>query len=169
VKKEYIFPVLLILIGTFLLLEKFDLLSLSRPYILIAGSAILGAILIRKSILSSANKGALAGSFFILLALIFLIINLGYLPSHDEVVWPLILAALGLANIIYYVISRKSFSNITFGLIFIAISVPFLTAYYGNFEYWEIADTFSRYWPILLITFGFGFLIDGVFKKHKSK
>jgi len=165
--KSYFFPVALIVIGTLLLLNQFDLLYLSRPYLFIIAFTVIGLILMRKALISPTRKGMLGGSFFLLMAVIVLLLDIGYIPFYDEVIVASILIALGTANLVYYLFSRKSFTNVTFGLIFIAAGMPFLIVYFGSVSYWEMADAFSKYWPVLLITAGLGFLADGMFRKAK--
>ena len=165
--KSYFLPISLIIIGSLLLLNQFDLISFTRPYIFIYGFTFLAIALIRKAYLNPSRKGLLGGSFFIFLASAMVLIDLGYLPVYDHFVFPVLLISLGLSNIIYYIFTLKTFSNVTFGLIFIAAGIPFLVMHYGKISYWEIADLFSTYWPVLLITVGFGFLIEGMLKKAK--
>jgi hypothetical protein len=167
-KKSYFFPVTLIVIGTLLLLNQFDLLELSRPFVFVLVlSLILGAVLIRKALLTPSRKGILGGSFFILLAIGLLLMDFDYIPKDDILVFPMLLIPLGLANLIYFSFNRSSFTNVTFGIVFILASLPILIFYYGSIPYWEISDTISTYWPVLLITAGLGFLIEGVLKKAK--
>lgn len=166
-KRTYIFPVLLILIGVILLLNQFDFFDMSRAWFLILGSAAIGGLLIRKAYLSEKRQGLLGGTFFILLALTLLSLDWGYLPFYDSLILGIIIFNLGLANFVYYFFTRKSAHNITSGIVFCAIGLPFIILYYGSFDVWDIADLFSNYWPLLLITAGFGFLIDGMFKKAK--
>jgi len=165
--RSYFFPVALIVIGTLLLLNQFDLLYLSRPYLFIIAFTVIGLILMRKALISPTRNGMLGGSFFLMMAVIVLLLDIGYIPFYDEVIVASILIALGTANLVYYLFSRKSFTNVTFGLIFIAAGMPFLIVYFGSVSYWEMADAFSKYWPVLLITAGLGFLADGMFRKAK--
>ena len=83
-KKSNLFPISLILIGAFLLLIQFDLFEFSRPYIIIFGSAIFAALLIRKATISSDRKGMIGGSFFSMLTVILLALDLGYIPFYDH-------------------------------------------------------------------------------------
>ena len=130
--KSYFFPVALIVIGTLLLLNQFDLLYLSRPYLFIIAFTVIGLILMRKALISPTRKGMLGGSFFLMMAVIVLLLDIGYIPFYDEVIVASILIALGTANLVYYLFSRKSFTNVTFGLIFIAAGMPFLIVYFGS-------------------------------------
>ena len=166
-KKSYFFPITLIVIGTLLLLNQFNLLQFSRPYFFIIGFIILGAVLARKAFLTPTRKGLLGGSFFIMLSLALLLMDLGYIPIYDDLIFPMLLIPLGLSNLIYYSFTRASFTNLTFGLIFILAGLPFLFFHFGSLSYWEISDAVSTYWPVLLITAGLGFLIEGMLKKAK--
>lgn len=165
--KNYFFPVLLIIIGSLLLLNQFDLFEISRPHIFIASAFLIGILLLRKSFLSKERKGIIGGSFFILMGMILLSLDLGFIPYYDHLIIGLILVALGLTNFINYIFTRKSFNSITFGVVFCFLGLPFMIMYYGSFSMWDIADTFYTYWPILLITAGIGFLLDGLVKKAK--
>lgn len=101
-KKSYFFPIVLIAIGVFLLLDQFDLFYLTRPYLFIAGFGVLGLILLRKSSISPTRNGLLGGSFFLILSIIIILLDIGFIPFYDEVIFASILIALGIANLIYY-------------------------------------------------------------------
>ncbi len=166
-KRSSFFPLALITVGTLLLLNQFELIEFTRPFFLIIGSAMLGLILTRKAFLNPARNGLLGGSFFILLSGAFLMLNLGYIPYYDYMFFPMVLVPLGLANLIFYLFNRKSFTNVTFGVIFLLASLPVLFYHYGYISFWQISETISTYWPVLLITAGLGFLLEGVWKKAK--
>lgn len=166
-KKSYFFPVTLITIGILLLIDQFNLLEFSRSYYFIFGFSLLGIFLLRKAFLNPTRKGLLGGSFFIMLALLLLMMDFGYIPVYDELIFPMLLIPLGLANLVHYSFTRTNFTNVTFGIIFIIAGLPFLIFHFGSIPYWEISDTISTYWPVLLITAGLGFLIEGIIKKAK--
>lgn len=166
-KRSYVFPILLIAIGTILLLNQFDLIEFSMAYTIIFGSLAIGGFMLRKAYYSETRQGLLGGSFFILLALVLLSLDFGLIPFYDNLILGIIIVCLGISNFIFYIFTRKSFNNVTFGLIFSAIGLPFIIMYFTSVDMWDIADIFSAYWPLLLITAGFGFLLDGMFKKAK--
>jgi hypothetical protein len=166
-KKTYFFPVLLITVGTILLLNEFNLLKITRPYIFILGAFAIGIFSLRKGFLSPDRKGLLAGSFFTLVGVILVGLDLRIIPFYDNLIFGLILMALGAANFLYYMFTRKTFNNITFGTIFCFLGIPFILQYYGSYSMWDIKDIFYTYWPVLLITAGVGFLMDGLVKKTK--
>ena len=166
-KKTYFFPVTLIVIGTLLLLNQFNLIEFSRPYFFIVGFAIFGLVLLRKAFLTSTRKGLLGGSFFVFLSIALLMLDFGYIPISDYMIFPIILIPLGLSNLILYSFTRTNFTNVTFGIIFILAGLPFLIFHYGYISYWDISDTISMYWPVLLITAGLCFLVEGMLKKAK--
>jgi hypothetical protein len=166
-KGSYAFPVILIATGFILLLNQFDLFDFTWAYIIIIGSAVVGVFLLNKAFKSEKRQGLLGGSFFIMLAAILLLVDMGIIPIYDSLISGYIIISLGLANFIYYIFTRKSFNNITAGVIFSAIGLPFVIMFYTTADAYDIADVFSSYWPLLLITAGFGFLLDGMFKKVK--
>lgn len=166
-KRSYFFPILLIVLGCILLLNQFDLLGVTRPYIFITGSALIGMLMIRKATLNPSRDGLLGGSFFILFALILLFLDWGVFPYYDYLIIGLIFIALGISNIIYYGFTQKTFNNVTFGIVFSVAGTPFIIMYFQSLSWWDVWDVFYTYWPILLITAGVGFLLDGVFKKAK--
>ena len=166
-KRSYIFPILLISVGIILLLNQFDLVEFSVAYTIILGSVVIGGFMLRKAYFSETRQGLLGGSFFILFAIVMLSLDFGFIPFYDNLILGIIIVCLGLSNFIFYIFTRKSFNNVTFGIIFSAIGLPFIIMYYTSVDMWDVADIFSSYWPLLLITAGFGFLLDGMFKKAK--
>ena len=166
-KRSYVFPILLISVGIILLLNQFDLVEFSVAYTIILGSVVIGGFMLRKAYFSETRQGLLGGSFFILFAIVMLSLDFGFIPFYDNLILGIIIVCLGLSNFIFYIFTRKSFNNVTFGIIFSAIGLPFIIMYYTSVDMWDVADIFSSYWPLLLITAGFGFLLDGMFKKAK--
>ena len=165
--RSYIFPILLILIGTFLLLAEFSLIELSRPYIFILIFIVISGLLYRKAFYSPEKKGILGGTFFLLMAITLILMDKGVVPTVNMVGFPMIFINLGLANLVYFLFARTHFSNLTFGIIFILASAPFLLHYYSYIPYWRLFDTLETYWPLLLITLGAGLLLEGFLKKAK--
>ncbi len=164
-KKSNISAWLLILVGVLLLLNQLDYLNFSRGNFLIIACFFLGVVLLNKGFNNSDRKGILGGSFFILEGASLLLMQLGYLPKLDSLGWGLFFMNIGLANIVYYLFKRTHFSNLTTGLIFILLGVPFVAATYDLIRVWMIADVLSVYWPIILIIIGAGLLIEGVVKR----
>lgn len=166
-KKSYFFPIILIFSGCVLLLNQFNLLGVSKPYLFISGSAIIGLLLLQKASNNPLKTGILGGSFFLLFALILFLLDIGVFPYYDYLIIGFILIALSLSNLIYYAFSRKTFNNITFGIVFCIAGIPFIIMYYQSISWWDIWDAFYSYWPVLIIIAGIGFLLDGVLKKTK--
>ncbi len=101
-KKSYTFPIILIAIGLILLLNQFDLLQFSFAYIVISGSAVIGGLMLRKAVNSETRVGLLGGSFFILLAVTLIFVDLQIIPLYDNLIWGIILVCLGIANFSCY-------------------------------------------------------------------
>lgn len=167
-KTNNTFAYILIAIGTVLMLNQFDLIEFTRPLVLIMVSAALSLILFRKSWISENKSGFLGGTFFLILTILFAAMEIGYLPLEDKLIFPLIITALGASNLAYYAVSRSSFTNVSFGIIFLLIGLPMLGIYFSELSYWEVGEIFSRYWPVLIILLGIGFLIDGMYKRAKK-
>ncbi len=123
--------------------------------------------MLRKAFDNPAKDGLLGGSFFMLFAVILILLDIGVFPYYDYLIIGLIFMAFATANFIYYGFTRKTFNNVTFGIIFAVAGIPFIIMYYQSLSWWDIWDGFYTYWPILLITAGIGFLVDGIVKKAK--
>lgn len=164
-KKSNISAWLLILIGVVLLFNQLDFIRFSRGNFLIIACFFLGVVLLNKGFNSSERKGILGGSFFILEGSALLLMQMGYLPKLDSVGWGILFINIGLANIIYYLFKQTHFSNLTIGLIFVLLGIPFVAAAYDLIRVWMIADILSVYWPVILILIGAGLLIEGMVKK----
>ena len=165
--KSYFFPVLLIATGIILLLVEFSMIDLSRPYIFALVFIVISGLLFRKAYYSPEKKGVLGGTFFLLMTITIVLMDKGILDTANMVGFPMIFINLGIANVVYFIFSRINFSNLTFGIIFILASAPFLLHHYNYIPYWKLFDTLETYWPVLLITMGIGFLLEGFVKKAK--
>lgn len=158
----------LIVFGALLLLHQFDIFSLDKVNLLIVASFFLGIILLGKGYDHPQKNGILGGSFFILLGLIFLFMRIDILPIEDMLGAGLIFVALGLANLIYFLLTRTRVSNLNWAIIFFFIGAPFLIVYYNYMPDWELVDYFRTYWPVLLIIIGALLLIESFVKRAKN-
>jgi len=157
-----------ILLGLLLLLNQFDILFFNRFNVALLGSILLGALLLNKGLHHPFRKGILGGSFFLLFALILILMKLGYIPINDLLGSGLVLIMLGLANIIYFFSFHQRVANIVFALLFSLLGLPFILGYYETLPGWMLEDYFFTYWPVVLILVGAGILLGGSHRKQQK-
>ena len=158
----------LIVLGALLLLHQFDIVWMSKANLMIAAFLFLGAILLVRGYDHPQKRGILGGSFFLLLGLMFLFMRLNVLPTEDMLGAGLIFIALGLANLIFFFITRTRVANVNWAIIFLFIGAPFLIVHYNYMPDWELIDYFRTYWPVLLILIGALLLIESFVKRAKT-
>lgn len=159
---------ILIFIGVMLLLNQFGLISFDRFSIAFIGSILIGVLLVAKSTNHPEKKGVLGGSFFLFFALTLLFMRIHLIPAQDQIGLSLIFVLLSLSNIIYFLFYPKKTANIIYALFFLLLSTPILLDYYRVLPGWMLEDYFFIYWPLLLILFGFGLLLEGLRKRKKK-
>lgn len=157
-----------IIIGVLLLLNQFDLLFFDRFTIVFAGSVLFGVLLLNKSYKHPLKKGILGGTFFILFAVILLLMRFNFLPVNDKVGTGLIFVLLGFSNIIYFLFYPKKTANIIYALLFLLLSAPLFLDYYSVMPGWMLEHYFATYWPVFLILIGLGLLLEGL-RRRKPK
>ncbi len=158
----------LIAFGLFLILNQFNVIYFSRLNIFITVSTFFGIVLLNKGFSHPMKKGILGGSFFMLFAVILVLMHFDFLPINDQIGTGLIFILLGLANIIYFLAYPKKTANIIFAILFLLFGLPFLLTHYDILSSWMIKDYFMTYWPVLLILIGLGLLIDGMLKRKQK-
>jgi len=159
----------LILFGIVLLLEEFNLYTPGKGDLVILGSAVLGLFLLFKGFSNPEYKGILGGTFFILLALSLFAMKQGFYPISDRSGIGILLIDLGIANLVYYLVSRKKHTNLVAGIILMAIGSPFLIIHFGIMPAWLIGDLAARYWPVLLIIVGVVIIIERGWKNRTGR
>jgi len=159
---------ILILFGALLLLGQFDWFSLNRFVIVLIITLFLSILFLNKGFSHPLKKGVLSGSFFLLASLQLVLMRVGVFPINDAVGFGLLSVDLGLANFIYFMVSKKRIGNIFAGLIFILLGLPPLAGYYQYIPYMDLEYYYATYWPLLLILVGLGLLIDGYVKRSRK-
>ncbi|MEJ2053702.1 MAG: DUF5668 domain-containing protein [Calditrichaceae bacterium] len=158
----------LIIAGSIIFLNQLDLFDLNRATIISILCITGGIYLLIKGFNHPAYKGIFGGTFFTIFGASLFLMKIDYLPINDSFALGLILADLGIANLLYFMMSRTKISNLVFGLIFILTAIPFLASYFYYIPSWEIEDIFSTYWPILLILLGIGLLAESLLKYFRK-
>lgn len=159
---------LLIAVGSFLMLNYFEVLEFNRGLISILISLFLSAVFIQRALTSKPRRGIIGATFFISLSAILIAMQSGILPVDDQLGGGLVLIGLGLANLLCYLFTRRKISNIIWGTIFILIGLPFIIGYFQLMPIWLLEDYYTTYWPTLLIFIGLIVLIDGILRKRRQ-
>ena len=167
-KKNTVFALTLIVTGALVLLSQLNVLHLRRPVWVMLGCAVSGVFLLLRSRKSMHRKGLLGGSFFLLAAFGIMMMENGLIPISDKTGFGMILIALGLANIIYFIFTRFRFSGLVFGLMYAGAGSLLFISYYDYLDWWSVSGFIGLYWPVLLILFGAALLIDGL-RRQKNK
>jgi len=160
---------LLIFAGSFLLLNYFDVLEFNRAMGALLASLFLSAVFIQRALVTNPRRGLIGSTFFILLSLMLIGMQAGFIPVDDRLGGGLLLVSLGLANLVCYFVTRYRVSNLIWGFIFILAGTPFLIGYFEWLPLWMVEDYYTTYWPALLIFIGVVVLIDGIRRKRKQQ
>lgn len=165
-EKSFIPGVILIVIGSYFLLNRLGLFYLRwrsvYPIILLAvGALFLVAIFTKK------DKGAaFPATVLLVLGLFFFLRNFDYLPFgfylHDiEAFWPIFLIAFGLGFVVLFFFKSEDWGLLIPGGVLLFFGVIFLLRAMGIF-YWH---NFVDYWPVILIAVGLGIVVSSLRKK----
>ncbi len=155
----------LIILGAVIILHNYGWFEFSRGFFIVFGSLALGILLFIKGLTHPRKKGTLLGSLLFFAGIILFLMKYGFLPINDQLGIAGLFFCLGIANLIYFAVSRQSVQNITFGIIYLLIALPFIISYYYFYPPWRLKDLFETYWPVLLIILGLGVMAEGAFKK----
>ncbi len=158
----------LILLGAILLINQFEWLEFDRFFVVLLISIVLAALYFQRAQIHPRKKGIIGGSFFTLFAILIILMKIGVFPISDSFGFGMLAIALGISNLIYYLMTRIRLGNAVAGLIFILLGLPPVFSYYGYFSAWDLADLYSTYWPLLLILIGGGILIDQSRKRARK-
>ena len=102
---------------------------------------------------STLKTGLVFGILLILIGLLFIGINFGFLSANVSRVvisWPMLLIVIG----IFKLFRLKFFSACLFLLVGGFFMIPLLSEFYPNYFYWVTASFVAVCWPILLIGAG---------------
>ncbi len=160
---------LLIGAGVVLLLNHFNLLDSNRVTTALFLSAFLIFVFVNRARQNPHRKGIIGAVFFTAFFMILLFMKMGWLPVDDRLGSGLLLVSLGFANLVYFLITKRKFSNFVYAIIFIVIGIPFIIGYYRWMDLWELENLYTVYWPVILIIVGLALLIDGYVKHTAAK
>ena len=161
--------IILIIIGGLILLNQFQILSLSGKNLVGITSVLLGLLMIKKSFVRPKYKGLLGGSFFVIWGILLLAFKYTDQPLAHTLFFGNLFLSLGLANLIYFIFSGAGKSiHLFIFLLFASMGGTMIAAYYGKLDVWQLEDILDTYWPVILILLGVFILVDSYRGRRKD-
>lgn len=167
--KQQRIGIILIIIGGLILLNQFQIFSLSGKNLMGITSILLGLLLLKKSFSSLKYKGLLGGSFFVIWGILLIVFTYSDQPLGHTLFFGNVFLSLGLASLIYFIFSGAGRSvHLFVFLLFASMGGTMIAAYYGKLDVWQLEDILDTYWPVILIVLGIFILVDSYWNHHKN-
>jgi hypothetical protein len=153
------FAVGLIVVGTAMILDRFDVISLAWPTVLWGLVAVFGAERMITGFSTRRRGRVFWGSFLFLFGVYRVLYRLDLVEVDHHLWFPTLMLILGLSFLAMYLAAPKEWPLLVPALIFVGFGGTLLLAEYGYFNRWEVMWAIKRYWPLALILFGFSLLV----------
>ena len=166
--KQYWPAIILIAAGVLLFLNGLDLIDMRFADIVSYGFIVGGILWFGNGMGRTDRKGVLAGTFFTAFGAVMVMMREGILRTHDDFGFAMFFYALGLANLVYFLVRSERWYNFGWAAAYAAIGSALLLSHYGYFSRWFIFHTIETYWPLILVAIGILFIIKG-YRKRDGK
>ena len=153
------FPVALILVGTTMLLDRFDVLPVQWQIVAWGVLMLFGAHRVILGFTARWRGRAFWGTFLFLIGLYNILYHLDVVERYPHMFVPVIMVTVGFSLLMMYAVAPKEWHILIPALVLAGLGGILLFAEYGYFDRWEIMWVIRRYWPVALILFGVSLLL----------
>lgn len=155
-----LFPVLLILVGALLLLDRLDILAFGWWSLLWGVIAMVGAYKVAAGLRSPGRGGIVWGTIWFFVGLYFVLdeANLIRLPGGAE--FPLLLVVVGCGFLLSFLRQWREWHLAVPAVAFLGIGGVMLLAEFGYLGRWMVLDAIRQWWPLALVLFGAALLMN---------
>ncbi len=154
-----LFGILLVLLGTFMLLDRFALIHLGWSSILWMFGAAFGAAITVEGFLRKRQARVFWGSLMLFVSAL-LLMRLWRWVDFWGIHWLAVLSlALGLAFLMLFVYNPRQLGVLIPALIFGGFGAAEFLVEWGYMDWWDVRYYVRHYWPVLLILLGVAILL----------
>lgn len=168
-KKISWFGLVLIVLGLFMLLDRFDLMRFHFSSIFWPLMMLLGIVAAARGFNHNKRGKVFWGSVLFLYSLYFLLKSIDYFDISGQTVFPATFLIFGIAFLMLYINNMKDWPFLIPSLMLIGIGSAFLLSEYGFLYRWDVIDAVRTYWPVILILTGIALLMRRFSSENKIK
>jgi hypothetical protein len=155
-----LFPVLLILVGGALLLDRADVLSFGWWSIFWAVIAVAGAHKMYRAILSPAEGGMVMGTVMFFVGLYVVLEDLRLLQLPGGTLFPLFLVVVGFGFLLALLRQPREWHLAVPSIALLGIGGVMVLAEIGYLGRWMVLEAVREWWPLALVLFGAALLFN---------
>jgi hypothetical protein len=158
--RNFWFPLLLILVGAGMLLERLHFLWVGWPAVLWMFVTIGGGVKLYNGLVLRSRGGVFWGLFWFVLggACLLRACDVVWLDPGVVVAGLFLLFGAGLA--LMFVVSRRDWYLLVPAACFVIVGGAILSTELGYLATWEVAPVVNRWWPAGLVLFGVALLLN---------
>jgi hypothetical protein len=165
VKKISWFGIVLIVLGLFMLLDRFDLIQFHFSSVIWPLMMLLGIMAVARGFNQNRRGKIFWGTTLFLYSLFFLLKSIDYFEIYGQTIFPATFLIFGIAFFMLYINNLKDWPFLIPTVLLTGIGGAFLLSEYGYLYRWDVIDVVRTYWPVILILTGLGLL----FRRYNSK
>jgi hypothetical protein len=165
VKKISWFGIVLIVLGLFMLLDRFDLIQFHFSNVFWPLMMLLGIMAVARGFNQNRRGKIFWGTTLFLYSLFFLLKSIDYFEIYGQTIFPATFLIFGIAFFMLYINNLKDWPFLIPTVLLTGIGGAFLLSEYGYLYRWDVIDVVRTYWPVILILTGLGLL----FRRYNSK
>jgi hypothetical protein len=165
VKKVSWFGIVLIVLGAFMLLDKFDLIQFKFSSIFWPLMMLLGIVAVSRGFNLNRRGKIFWGTTLFLYSLFFLLKSIDYFEIYSQTFFPATFLVFGISFFMLYINNMKDWPFLIPSFLLIAVGGAFILTEYGYLYRWDVIDAVKTYWPVILILTGVALL----FRRYNTK
>ena len=160
-KKDFpFFAVLLILVGTFMLLERAGYVDYGWMSVLWSALALIGAVKLVRGFRHPKGEGIVWGTIFFCVGMYQLLNEGGVFELPVGTAVPAFLAVIGLGFLLALIRHPREWHLAVPAFVLLGVGSAMILVEMGMLERWEIVENVRVWWPAALVLFGGALLLN---------
>ncbi len=152
--RSYWFPILLILVGAAMFLQRLHVPWAGWEQVLWAALAVSGGVKLGGALRRKSRGGIFWGLFWFVLGGALLLHSVGVVWLDPGIVIGGLFLVAGTGLVLMFLVSRRDWHLLVPGLCLLAVGCAILSTELGYSETWQVAPLVNRWWPAGLVLTG---------------
>jgi hypothetical protein len=160
------FGILLIAVGTLMLLDRLNVLTMSVGLVFWAGIVMVSGVMLVRN-MQRKDGGIFWWTVLLFIGLYKTMALLGIVEIEPSLRLPLILVIGGCATVVMVISQPHRWHLLVPGIVMLGLGGALILTEFGYVSAWDLSVVVRNYWPVVLVLFGAALLLNRPEKKSE--